>query len=153
MKWYIGCDPGLKGGLALITGDGAAIEYDRMPGEPKGIYNFISDALIAADGKATIILEAGGGGGGTVGAFAAKSAGLYLGYFRMIGAAFSIPVVEVHPARWKVKMGVKSDKNTSIRMAEQLFPTVNLLFPRCTVKADGVAEALLIAEYGRRNNL
>ncbi|KAF0218814.1 MAG: hypothetical protein FD174_2597 [Geobacteraceae bacterium] len=153
MKFYIGIDPGQKGGLSLITNDGKAVEYERMPETPGGIYQFFTDALVASENQLVTVMESGGGGGSAVGTFAAKSAGLYLGYFRMLCAVVGVPLHEVHPATWKANMRVRSAKDTSIRMAEQLFPTVNLLFPRCTKKHDGCAEALLIAEWGRRKGL
>ena len=49
-------------------------------------------------------------------------------------------------------MEVTSDKNTSIDLCKRLFPDINLLAtPRSRKPHDGMAEALLIAEYGRRH--
>ncbi len=41
-------------------------------------------------------------------------------------------------------------KAASIRKAQQLFPGVNLVPPGCRTPSDGIAEALLIMEYGKR---
>lgn len=54
------------------------------------------------------------------------------------------------PVTWKPKMGVTADKATSIARARLLFPQVNLIPPRCRTPRSGMAEALLLAEYGRR---
>lgn len=154
VKCYIGIDPGNKGALGLITDSGKAIEYERMPATPRDIHRFFRNAKLASDGQLVAILESGGGRGGEGGTFAAKSAGLYLGYFRMLCAIMDVPLHEVHPSTWKSNMGLlKKGKDHSIRVAEQLFPTVNLLFPRCKTKDHNVAEALLVAEYGRKKGL
>ena len=55
------------------------------------------------------------------------------------------------PQKWKKEFSVTSDKNTSIEVAKRLFPNVNLkATARCKKDHDGMAEALLIAEYCRR---
>jgi hypothetical protein len=47
---------------------------------------------------------------------------------------------------------LNSDKENSIEVCKKLFPQVNLLAtPRCKKEHDGIAEALLMAEYTRRN--
>ena len=56
-----------------------------------------------------------------------------------------IPYTLLTPQKWKNKMIVgkkKSDKALSIHRAQEIFPSF-------TMKHDGCAEALLIAEYGR----
>lgn len=56
---------------------------------------------------------------------------------------------EVSPQRWKKMMLPdlnKASKNSSLHRAQQLFPAADLSLK----KYDGRAEALLIAEYGRR---
>ena len=56
----------------------------------------------------------------------------------------------VTPQKWKKAMGVTADKRTSIRRCKELFPDVDLrATARCKKDHDGMAEALLIAEYGR----
>lgn len=73
--------------------------------------------------------------------------GLWRGMLTANGRAYTI----VAANKWKRAMGVTKDKQSSILMAQRLFPGVNLLpTPRCTKPSDGMAEALLIAEYGRR---
>ena len=65
--------------------------------------------------------------------------------------AFRIPYELVRPQRWKKEFGCTSDKNTSITVAQRLFPGVDLRrTPKCTKPHDGVAEALLMAEYAKR---
>ncbi len=78
--------------------------------------------------------------------------GKHFGLWRGMIVALEIPYTIVSPNKWKRAMDVTSDKATSITMAQRLFPDVNLLpTQRCRKKSDGMAEALLIAEYGRRS--
>lgn len=59
-----------------------------------------------------------------------------------------IPVEFVIPQVWKPAVGIppKSDKKYGLRLARELFPDVDLHWE----SKDGRADALLIAEYGRR---
>lgn len=70
-----------------------------------------------------------------------------------------VGVVIVEPQKWKKAMGAlappkstpKVRKLASINAARMLFPNVDLRrSARCTTLSDGFADALLIAEYGRR---
>ena len=159
-KWYIGVDPGVDGGIALVNHTGLAIEYSAMPDTATSIYEWLRNAM-------TIALTSGGyvalavehqqpmpGNKGKVSVTATATMMRRFGQWEAFAVAMSIPYLEVRPATWKKSMGVVSEKGTSILRCEQLFPGVNLLrTPRCTKKHDGMAEALLIAEYARRGNL
>ena len=77
------------------------------------------------------------------------------GFIQGLLKAFDIPFELVTPQKWKKEFSVTSDKNTSIAVAKRLFPKVDLRrtegSKRCTKDHDGIAEALLMAEYARRN--
>lgn len=80
--------------------------------------------------------------------------GVCRGYEWML-VALGIPYQLVAPRSWQAVMHVgtpgSSTKQRSIMAAQRLFPSVSLLeSARCRVAHDGMAEALLIAEYGRR---
>lgn len=64
-------------------------------------------------------------------------------------AGAGIPYTIVHPATWKKAMGVPSDKDACRARASQLFPSAAGHWAR--KKDDGRAEAVLIADYGRRH--
>ena len=67
-------------------------------------------------------------------------------------SALGVPYELVRPQKWKREFSCTSDKNTSIAVARRMFPTVPLLAtPRCKKPHDGMAEALLMAEYCRRH--
>lgn len=74
------------------------------------------------------------------------------GMIQGILQAFGIPYELVTPQKWKKEFGVTADKNTSIEVCKRLFPDVNLKrTERCKKEHDGMAEALLMAEYARRH--
>lgn len=78
------------------------------------------------------------------------SYGQHFGTFEAVAACLKLPYITIRPNEWKRSMGLSSDKTSSIIEAERLFPSVELIPPRCRKPSDGIAEALLIAEYCRR---
>lgn len=72
------------------------------------------------------------------------------GFIRGLLAASRIPYERVTPQKWKREFGITS-KNQSVSVCMSLFPTVSLFrTQRCKKQHDGMAEALLMAEYARR---
>ena len=144
MKTYIGIDPGKSGALALLTEDG---QCTVVPFQ-ESAYTAI---LKAASGPSSVCcLEKVGAmpGQGVVSMF---NFGHNLGYIEGLLQAFDIPYQLVPPQTWKKEFCVTSDKNTSIEVCRKLFPHVCLLpTARSRKPSDGMAEAMLIAEYARR---
>lgn len=78
--------------------------------------------------------------------------GMNFGFIQGVLRAYDIPYELVTPQKWKKEFSCTSDKNTSIEVCKRLFPKVNLkATPRCKKDHDGMAEALLMAEYARRH--
>ena len=75
------------------------------------------------------------------------------GYGTILGAVSgcALRCRRVTPAVWKRNLGLSKDKGASRRLACELWPAQSAMFAR--VKDDGRAEAALIAEYGRRQEL
>ena len=144
MKTYIGIDPGKSGALALLTEDG---QCTVVPFH-ESAYPTI---LKAASGPSSVCcLEKVGAmpGQGVVSMF---NFGHNLGYIEGLLQAFDIPYQLVPPQTWKKEFCVTSDKNTSIEVCRKLFPHVCLLPTAKSRKpSDGMAEAMLLAEYARR---
>lgn len=144
MKTYIGIDPGKSGALALLTEDG---QCTVVPFQ-ESAYTAI---LKAASGPSSVCcLEKVGAmpGQGVVSMF---NFGHNLGYIEGLLQAFDIPYQLVPPQTWKKEFCVTSDKNTSIEVCRKLFPHVCLLpTARSRKPSDGMAEAILMAEYARR---
>ena len=80
--------------------------------------------------------------------------GKSFGYILGVLDSCNIETKLVSPQKWKKEFNLDSDKQKSIDTAKKLFPDVNLFRTnRCTKEHDGMAEALLIAEYGRRKEI
>jgi len=63
-------------------------------------------------------------------------------------AAFQVPIFTPPPAVWKMNMGLTKDKAASFAKATELYPEKKNFWARkCD---DGRAEAVLLAEFGRR---
>jgi len=153
----LGIDPGVTGGVSMLdTNTGELIQAQRtpiLPGAGRKQYNIqdMRDVLCGHPYKVRLVTIEKVGAmprDGKVGAFSFGCGyGLWLGL--MVG--LSLPYMEVTPQRWQGRMlaglprGPKS-KDSAMRAAKSLFPTIPV-----RVKADnGVADAALIAEYGRR---
>lgn len=79
------------------------------------------------------------------------SFGENFGYLKGLLEAFEIPYELVRPQRWKKEFGI-SGKNQSVEVCKRLFPGVSLRrTERCKKDHDGMAEALLMAEFARRH--
>lgn len=147
---YLGIDPGQKGGLCLLSG--SEVKAWRMPDSASGLLDLLRECIP----KPTVILEKAQ----PMPKQGVSSVFSYgQGYGQLLGiiAALELRYHEIRPTAWKkvVLAGEadKSDKGTSIRVAERLFPTLELIPAGCRKPHDGMAEAALLAEYGRRLNL
>lgn len=164
MQVFIGIDPGLSGAIACIVKNDAGETLVTLVDTPiinggkgaKNSYNIAGMARILEDIKslgdisATIEQVSAMPGQGVSSMFNfGKGYGIWLGLL----AGMKIPYSLVSPVRWKKALlsDMTKDKAASRLRAGQLFPNSAHLFP--LVKHDGRAEALLIAEYGRRHHI
>ena len=144
---YVGIDPGKAGGYAYII-DGApkALPWDDtyFIQDMQCLVNVRDDGIVAAVEKVGAMP-----GNGSVSMFNfGQSYGFILGALRALGIPFQI----VPPRKWKAEFGLNSDKAKSIEVCHRLFPSVSLRrTDKCRTDSDGLAEALLICEWGRRN--
>lgn len=140
---YIGIDPGQKGGYAMI-------DDDNVYTWPWDNEEFIKFAQSIDDPHAVCCLEKVGAmpKQGLASTFNfGKSAGFIEGVLQTCGISYQL----VPPQRWKKEFSLSSDKNKSIDVCQRLFPNVSLMrTEKCKVPSDGMAEALLMAEYARR---
>lgn len=144
---YIGIDPGKNGGIAFISDS-----FDTPL-----VYPFSEDVLIRELGAnyqdydmiCTLEHVHAMPKQGVSSTF---NFGMNFGFIQGVLKAYGIPYELVTPQKWKKEFSCTSDKNTSIEVCKRLFPSVNLkATDRCKKDHDGMAEALLIAEYGRRH--
>ena len=142
---FIGIDPGKKGGVAYIdTKDNIA---GTMPYSDKELIDLCADSKYR---EVICCLEKVGArpGQGVVSMF---NFGQSVGYIKGILEAYRIPYQEITPQKWKREFGLSSDKAVSAEVCRKLFPDISLLAtPKCKKPHDGMAEALLMAEYARR---
>lgn len=150
---YIGIDPGKNGGIALINSISPEINNTVHIFSEDTLIECISEVCEYVGGSENIrcVLEKVNAmpGQGVVSMF---NFGQNFGFIQGVLKSFGIPFELVPPQKWKKEFSVTSDKNTSIEVAKRLFPGVNLkATERCKKDHDGMAEALLMAEYARRN--
>jgi len=156
----LGIDPGLDGAVAWIFPDRAEARIvPTLPAGQSSKRRFDARAMVEylqcypvelAILEAVSAAPVAGRVQGTTSMF---SFGRGLGLWEGILAALAIPHVAVTPQVWKksILAGTARDKPAAIAFAQGFFPDVSLLpGPRCRVPHDGLADALCLAEYGRR---
>ncbi|MBR5172548.1 MAG: hypothetical protein IKY40_00620 [Phascolarctobacterium sp.] len=142
---YIGVDVGKNGGYAVIYPNNTVVEAWSDEGFMEEMRNVaLSDELCVACVEQVGAMP----NQGVKSMFSfGKSAGFIEGVLRANLISFQL----VKPREWKKEFGLNSDKAKSIEVCQRLFPKINLLAtPRCKVPHDGMAEALLMAEYAKR---
>ena len=147
--YYIGVDPGLHGALALIGPE--AVRTFKTPIIKVGIkhhHEVREMARLVAEciytNRIFAVLE-------SVhsmpkqGVASSFSFGRGFGMWEGILAAYGIPYALVSPQTWKAVMlrDMAKDKGAAKLQAHRLWPNLDKL-------TDGEAEALLLAEFGRR---
>lgn len=143
---HIGIDPGANGGIAVLDDSGAVIFLRKMPETPQDLI----DALRRFAEASCCTLEKVGGMPGN-GGMAMFNFGKGYGHLEMALLSLKIPTETVTPQKWEKtyqlgsSRGVKKTewKNRLKAKAQQLFPGERITLAVC--------DALLIAEYGRRN--
>lgn len=149
--YFIGIDPGKSGAIAVIDHEGRV--WDTNTFNEKDYAVLLREMSHPNIGSVKVVLEHVGAmpGQGSVSMF---NFGSNFGFIRGLLTAYEIPYELVRPQKWKRMFSCTSDKNTSVDVAQRLFPDVDLRrTARCSKPHDGIAEALLMAEYCRRANL
>lgn len=143
---YVGIDPGKSGAIAVIF-DG----MDETMVVPFGEREYINVLCNLSGHNVKTCLE-------HVTAMPKQGVtsmfnfGVNFGYIRGVLEAYSIPYELVRPQKWKKEFSITGDKNTSLEVCRRLFPNVCLRrTDKCRKDDDGMAEALLMAEYARRH--
>lgn len=163
---YVGIDPGLKGGLAMLSGDfstGNGHQVHPMPTikttkrkKTAETINlpFLVEILRAYSAKnITVFLE-------KVGAMPKQGVsstfkfGTGYGQIQGVLAALGVGFELVTPQRWMKTVldgyGKGSGTKASVQYVMQKYPQINLLpTERSRKPSDGMADAVCIAEYGR----
>lgn len=147
MREYIGIDPGKSGAIAVITvyRDGhREVEVEAF--SESGYLRILKRHNV--DSVAVVEKVGAMPGQGVVSMF---NFGHNLGFIEGVIQANDIPYQLVPPQTWKKEFSLNSEKQRSIEVCQKLFPDVSLLpTERSRKPNDGMAEALLMAEYARR---
>lgn len=152
---FVGVDPGQYGGLAVIDSERHVLLSADMPtlADARQVDAVAISGLLqgAIDSDAYCMLEQ---------AQAMPKQGVTsvfnygVGYGKILAVLewCRIPFELVRPAKWKKSFSLGRDKKDSVVLAQRLFPEVEFCTPRGRMR-DGMAEALLLAEYARRTFL
>lgn len=139
---YMGIDPGKDGAMALIMDNSVTI----IPFDEQG-YQIALENIRGSEARCCLERVFGRQGWSANSTFAF---GENFGFIRGLLQANGISYELVTPQKWKKVFGA-TDKNKAVTVCERLFPSVSLLrTPMCKKAHDGMAEALLMAEYARR---
>ena len=138
MPPFIGIDPGLKGYLAVLYNGGEEYALTPLPYEGSVLQAGAwlgNSFLLPEDGVITLEKQfTKGKGMNTI----LENYGALKAMLRAAGRDYD----EVTPRTWKAHFGLDSDKNKSVTLVEELFGITGI--------THDAAEAILIAEYGRR---
>lgn len=143
IRYFLGIDPGQKGGLAIINSTGLLIDTFKMPDNAYELFALCS-AIKESWPNIVCYLE-------DVGANAFTQASYCLGYSRgsieVALAGNKIRLELVKPNKWMTALKCKTggDKNVTKQTALRLFPDYKVTLD--------IADAILIAEYARKNEL
>lgn len=170
MKTYIGIDPGLDGGIVELRG--SQLDKSIMPtiSPGKGRKIDLADLKLMAtfwkvaidhDREVHAILE--NPGGHAPSAAGLRSMTYSFAVAEMLLVAFAIPYTIVRAQTWQrefwkrpqLAKGVKFDnKGAALAAARRIWPAEDWTkSERATKPHDGMVDAALLAEWGRRGNL
>lgn len=148
---YIGIDPGKKGGVAVIEDLKEERVVQTHPYSDDTLMKICKDLSLERNCRPVFCVVEKVGAMPGQGVTSTFNFGKSFGYILGVLEANGIPYQLISPQRWKKHFSLTNDKNKSIQTAKRLFPSVSLLpTDRCRVESDGMAEALLIAEFARR---
>lgn len=170
---YLGIDPGKSGGIIALRHDGAVMEKQVMPIlgdnlDVAALYDLFKD--LQERFTIVVVLE-------DVHSIFGMSAatnfvfGYVCGAIEAVVLCLKLKLVKVAPKTWQKEIWDNGDKVYKPKKPEQKNPSIDTkatslcaatrLFPRedlrkstrSKIPADGIVDAILLAEYGRRKNL
>lgn len=143
MSGIIGIDPGQSGGIVLLTNSGEVVARVKMPETETDILHYLE---LWKPEQPTVFLEIVHSLPGNKAQSMFKF-GTNYGAIRMAVLSCRYRLEGVRPQEWQkaMKCLTKGDKNVSKARAQELFPHIPM--------THAIADAFLIAEYGRRQIL
>lgn len=169
---YVGIDPGKNGGIVAITTNGMVIQKTPTPLLGDGLdvlaIQHLFTSLIGVYTPVVILEDVHSIFGSS--ASSNFTFGYVCGAIEAIVLCQRMKLIKVQPKKWQAEIWQNSDKvykakkpdqknpsidtkATSLSAVSRLFPNVDLRkTERSKIAADGIVDALLLAEYGRRRN-
>lgn len=146
-EYFMGVDPGLSGGYAIIDAIGTVIEVVKTPETPK---DYMEKLKNYSDKKIFCVIEQVHSMPQN-GSKANFTFGWVVGVLESVLTFTQIPFEQSSPQKWMKYMGMKKDKSEEkTQYKNRLKEKAQQLFPKEKVTLWN-ADALLIAEYCRRN--
>lgn len=171
MKFYIGIDNGLDGGIAIISSEGQLLATDPMPTISNGkkrqtssegvvlLLGDYGDRFIGPQDSCFVLYERPAGSQNVSAAVSMQDSFARIDTVLMMGAFARMALIanDWQGSFWKkpkMPKGVKFDtKAAAAKAAHELWPDhCWLKTERCKTPHDGMIDAALIAEFGRRQN-
>lgn len=166
MTVHIGIDPGIKGGLAVIEGN-TLRQCEPMPTidipKGKGKQTVVSANMLASELAAYQTMYHGypihvyveiGGTRPKEGNVSARKNGRNAGIIEGVIAGLFLPVTYLTANAWTKWHGVGADKGRHVQRACELWPKwTNVFYGARGGLRDGLADAALIAEWGRNEGV
>jgi hypothetical protein len=156
---YAGIDPGKTGALALLDADGQVLDLTPMPmiGREYDVATIAGTLHRWRERQTFVCVEKLQPMPRSMGGASANFARGVASAWSWVLIALRVPHHVVPPRTWQKRMHEGTvgwdTKARSIQAAGRLFPSTSLLrTPRSRKLDHGLADALLIAEYGRRIN-
>ena len=143
--YYLGVDPGQKGGIALLHDIHLEMAVDFSKERFLDLMSFLSREQETTRACVESVHAMPHQGVKSMFTFG-TSFGWILGALDASEISYQL----IEPQRWKKEFTLNSDKKRSIAVAKQLFPSAMLIPPGCRTPHDGIAEAILLSEYARR---
>ena len=161
---YAGCDPGLNGGFGILDGThiyGAPIPtfwITMKSGKRRRQYDYMAirkffearkDVIVTLEEQFPMPMQ------GVVSQF---STGFGYGLFMGLLCGLDITTKTVHAKTWQKEFfkrdKEKTTKEQALEVIKTIYPTVDLFASeRSTKEHDGIIDAILLAEYGRRRDI
>lgn len=164
--WYLGGDPGNNGAVAAISSEVGSVQYTTLLNDR----DKLSIWLQQFDPRRCKAITEWNSSSPQMGSVSAFTFGQNCERIPMALVALGIPMKEVKPRVWQKRLGVKPRYKEKIKglgtrhtetkdafkrrlrdLAEELFPDLKL-WGRSIIKQMAVCDALLIAEYCRRED-
>lgn len=144
MRHYIGIDPGLSGGAALLDEESKVIKTINFKKSERDIHDWFVDDLIWDPCQKTKAIIEKVHSMPKQGVKSMFTFGQSYGFLRGLLIANRIAFLAITPRQWMSAQGclTKGDKKVTYKRAQEMFPEIRV--------THAIADALLIADYCRK---